>query len=73
MSRESIEELVERWMEDTTFRSAVRKDPVGTIRATGLDLTPEEWAAVRNLDWTLSDEELSARASKSGGVADGCL
>ena len=68
MSRESIEELVERWMEDTTFRSAVRKDPVGTIRATGLDLTPEEWAAVRNLDWTLSDEELSARASKSGAV-----
>jgi predicted ribosomally synthesized peptide with nif11-like leader len=72
MSRDSIEQLVERWMEDTAFRAAVRKDPEATVRATGLELTADEWAAVRNLDWSLSDDELSARASKSGGVADGC-
>jgi predicted ribosomally synthesized peptide with nif11-like leader len=63
MSRESVEALVERWMEDTAFRTAIRKDPEGTIRATGLDLTAEEWAAVQGVDWSLSDEELSARTS----------
>jgi len=72
MSRESIETLVERWMEDLTFRAKLRSDPEGTIRALGLELSDEEWAAVNKVDWSLSDEELTARASMSGSVADGC-
>jgi predicted ribosomally synthesized peptide with nif11-like leader len=71
MSRESIEALVEKWMEDPSFRSAIRQDPEGAIRSTGLELTDEEWAAVRGIDWSLSDEELSARRSAAGSVADG--
>jgi hypothetical protein len=69
MSRQAIETLVEKWMEDTSFRSAVRTDPEAAIRGTGLELTADEWAAVRNIDWSLTDEELSARRSAS---ADGC-
>jgi predicted ribosomally synthesized peptide with nif11-like leader len=73
MSREAIETLVEKWMEDTSFRSAVRQDAAAAIRATGLELTTEEWAAVQNIDWSLSDEELSARRSATNcGSADGC-
>jgi hypothetical protein len=73
MSRQAIEALVEKWMEDTSFRSAVRKDPEAAIRSTGLDLTADEWAAVRNIDWGLSDEELTARSSAMGsGCGDGC-
>ena len=74
MSRESVEMLVERWMEDASFRSALRKDPEGTIRGTGLELSTEEWAAVRNIDWSLSDEELTSRRSAMGcaASADGC-
>jgi hypothetical protein len=74
MSRESVETLVEKWMEDASFRSALRKDPESAIRGTGLDLTAEEWSAVRNIDWSLSDEELSARRSamSSSASADGC-
>ena len=71
MSRESIEALVERWMEDPSFRAAVRKDPEGTVRGTGLELSTEEWAAVRNFDWSLSDEELTARAKMDGSGCDG--
>ena len=67
MSRESIEQILERWMEDGSFRASVRRDPEGTIRATGLEFTTEEWAAIRNLDWSLTDEELSARATKGFG------
>jgi predicted ribosomally synthesized peptide with nif11-like leader len=63
MSRESVETLVERWMEDPTFRAAIRRDAEATIRATGLELTAEEWAAVQGVDWSLSDEELTARTS----------
>jgi predicted ribosomally synthesized peptide with nif11-like leader len=72
MSRESVDALVERWMEDQAFRAAVRKDPEGAIRATGLELSADEWAAVHKLDWNLSDEELTARANMNGSMADGC-
>jgi len=74
MSRQSIESLIERWMEDNSFRAAIRKDPESAIRGTGLELTPDEWSAVRNFDWTLSDEELSARANMEAcaTMADGC-
>jgi len=71
MSRESIEALVEKWTEDTSFRAAIRKDPEAAIRATGLELTPDEWVAVRNFDWTLSDEELTARANMDASGCDG--
>ena len=74
MSRQAIETLVEKWMEDTSFRSAIRKDPEAAIRGTGLELSADEWAAVRNIDWSLSDEELTARTSATscGTMADGC-
>jgi predicted ribosomally synthesized peptide with nif11-like leader len=63
MSRESIEALVERWMEDTSFRTAVRTDPEAAIKSTGLELSSDEWAAMRNFDWNVSDEELTTRAN----------
>ena len=66
MSRDSIEALVERWMEDTSFRTAVRADPETAIKATGLELNSDEWAAIRNFDWNVSDEELTTRANMSG-------
>jgi hypothetical protein len=66
MSREVIEELIDRWMDDSDFRAAVRRDPEGAVRATGLELDVDEWAAVHQIDWSLSDEELSSRANKGG-------
>jgi hypothetical protein len=65
MSREAFEELVDRWMDDPAFRAAVRQDPEGAVRATGVELDEDEWAAVRAVDWSLSDDELAARASKA--------
>jgi len=72
MSRESIEALVERWMEDTSFRAAVRANPEAAIRSTGMDLSQEEWAAVRNFDWSASDEELTTRANMDGCCCEAC-
>ena len=73
MSRESIEALVEKWTEDTSFRTALRKDPEATIQATGLELTPDERAAVRNFDWNASDEELTTRASMDSCACEACV
>jgi len=72
MSRESIEALVERWMEDTSFRAAVRTDPEAAIRSAGVELTTDEWAAVRNFDWNVSDEELTTRASMDACCSEAC-
>jgi hypothetical protein len=48
MSRESIEALVERWMEDTAFRA--RSGPIRHgDQGHGLELSSDEWAAIRKL------------------------
>ena len=65
MSREAIEQLSEKWMNDPSFRESVRTDPEGAVRATGVELDEDEWATLRNADWSVSDEELSRRVSKS--------
>jgi hypothetical protein len=56
---------MDKWMNDDGFRAAVRKDPEGTIKATGLTLDDDQWKAFRAIDWSQSDEELTARSSKS--------
>ena len=66
MTRDAVTELTDRWMNDAAFRDAVRKDPVGAIKATGLDLDESELTALRDVDWSIGDEELRARISKSG-------
>jgi len=65
MSREAIEQLSDKWMNDQSFREELRRDPVAAVRATGVTLDEEEWATLRDSDWSMSDEELMTRASKS--------
>ena len=70
MDQTVVTQLMDKWMNDEGFRASLRKDPEGTIKATGVTLDDEQWRAVRNIDWSKSDEELTARASNSGGC--GC-
>lgn len=64
MSLQNIGTLIDRWLGDQQFRSALRKDAEAAIRTTGTTLTPDEWDVVRSVDWTLSDEQLKARINK---------
>ena len=64
MSREAVKTLIDRWMNDPGFRQELRADPEGAVRRTGAELDAEEWAALRSIDWSTSDEELTARANK---------
>ena len=61
-----VKTLMDKWTNDPNFRGAVRKDPEGTIRKLNVALDPDEWAAFRAIDWSESDEALTARASKVG-------
>lgn len=63
MNHEILGQLMDRWNNDAVFRAAVRSDPLAALATTGLQLTAEEQAAVQAMDWTLSDQELVARAS----------
>lgn len=64
MADESVGKLVDRWINDPAFRTRMRQDPEETIRASGVRLSAAQWEAVRKVDWSQSDQELQALASK---------
>lgn len=64
MSREAIGKLVDRWINDPVFRQQMRADPEGTVKRSDAQLDADEWAALRNVDWQLSDEQLQSRINK---------
>ncbi len=67
MSSSSIESLFDKWETDAGFRAALRRDPEAAVRAAGVSLTDDERATLRAIDWSQTDEQLAARASKYGG------
>ncbi|MGO9056588.1 MAG: Os1348 family NHLP clan protein [Candidatus Binataceae bacterium] len=66
MSRAAVESLIDRWMNEPDFRAALRQDAEAAVRTSGVDLSAEEWDAVRQIDWNLSDEELQTRINAFG-------
>ena len=65
MSRQAVETLMDRWMNEPQFREALRQDLEAAVKAAGVTLSDDEWAALRSIDWTLSDDELQARVSRA--------
>jgi hypothetical protein len=65
MSHEAIGQLIERWANDPSFREDLRADPCLALQRSGLELGPEEMAALGSLDWSLPDEQLQSRINKS--------
>jgi hypothetical protein len=70
MDQTVVSELMDKWMNDPGFRASLRNDPEGAIKSTGYALDDEQLKAFRAIDWSLSDEELTARASAQG---TGCV
>jgi hypothetical protein len=67
MSREAVEQLMDRWMNEPSFREELRADPEKAVQHTGVALDEVELEALRNMDWEVSDEELVSRVSKGTG------
>ena len=72
MDQHAVSDLMDKWMNDDAFRASVRRDPEGAIRASGLTLDDEQWKAFRAIDWSQSDEELTARANAQGACSASC-
>ena len=67
MSREGVETLMDRWLNEPAIRAEMRTNPEQAAKAAGVELDEDEIAALRNIDFSLADDELQARVSKAGG------
>ena len=66
--RQLIEQLTDRFLNDPEFREQMRLDPEGAAeRFFGFKLTEEDRQALRSIDWSLPDEQLTERTSKTLG------
>jgi len=64
MSRESVELLIDRWINEPAFREEFQRDPEGTVARSGLSLTEQEWEDLRRMEASVAGEALQARVSK---------
>ena len=64
MGMQEVGQLIDKWINDKNFREALRKDPKIAVQKSGVKLSSEEWDLFKNVDWSLSDEELKARINK---------
>ena len=69
MSREALEQLVQRWMNEPAFRAEIRDDLESVIERAGSELDEDEWSVLRNTDWSQPDEELRTRMADVAGRA----
>ena len=61
---ESMQQLADRFMNDTQFREEMKQDPEGAAERSGYELDEEDRQALRSMDWSGSDEQLNDRVSK---------
>jgi hypothetical protein len=64
MASEAVDQLMDRWLNEPGFKDAMLADPSAALQGAGLDLSDEDWAAVRSVVSGLSDEALPDRVSK---------
>ncbi|HEY7037039.1 MAG TPA: Os1348 family NHLP clan protein [Thermomicrobiales bacterium] len=64
MERNGLDVLLDRWLNDPAFRDGLGSDPESAIRASGIDLSAEEWDALRAAKYDLSDGALAERVNK---------
>lgn len=69
MSRQALEQLVQRWKDDSAFREALQRDPEAAVERAGYRLDEQEWAVVRDTDWSQPDVELRTRMADVAGRA----
>jgi hypothetical protein len=66
-----VEELMDRWMNDPSFKDRVKTDPAGALRSCGIEPNEKLVAAMRDVDSGSSAEQLRERIVKWGGGLGG--
>jgi hypothetical protein len=64
MSQDSLATLIDRYLNDATFRVDFAHDPEAAIAAAGFTLDDEEREALHAAIWTRDDQPLKARVSR---------
>ena len=64
MTRNGVDQLVQKYLNEPGFKDKMQRDPEGAVKNSGISLNAEEWATVRNIVMTTSDEALRQRANK---------
>ncbi len=64
MSRDAIAALVDRYLNDPSFREDFARDPEAATLAAGFALDEDELEALRGAVWSHGDEPLKARVSR---------
>jgi hypothetical protein len=64
MTSQALEHIMERYTTDPAFKAQLQADPEAATKAAGIALDDEDRAALRGLDFSLSDQELQQRVSK---------
>ncbi len=59
-NQEAMQQLADRFMNDADFREEMRNDPEGAAERSGYQLDEEDRQALRSIDWSGSDEDLSS-------------
>lgn len=61
---DGVKTLVDKWINDANFRTDIRKDPEGTVKKLNVTLDADELAAFKAINWSESDDALTARVNK---------
>ena len=64
MTHNGVDQLVQKYLNEPGFKEKMQKDPETAVRSAGISLNADEWATVRIIVLTTSDEALRARISK---------
>ena len=64
MERTGVDQLVQKYLNEPGFKARMQQDPEGTVKSAGISLSADEWATVRNIVLTTSDQALRTRISK---------
>jgi hypothetical protein len=65
VGQQGIDALIGRYLDDPNFREDFARDPEGTVRRYGLELTPDELTALHAADGVRLGEALRARISRA--------
>jgi hypothetical protein len=64
-NQQAMQQLADKFMNDTDFREEMKQDPEGAAERKGFALDEEDKQALRGVDWSGSDEALNDRVSKA--------
>ncbi len=64
MQRKAVEEVMDRWTNDPSFKARLQKDPKAALAECGIKVNEEQLAKLGAVDLSMSAQELQQRLVK---------